>query len=455
MLSTATHHYTAAFGVSGTEIAMYSSGISASDRIQTSAIDSLAQESQYALQQIQQMSMPNQHPGPAIRSPTRTRHHPYENAHARNRDGRRKNSEAQSDSKNQAGGPVRRRISRACDQCNQLRTKCDGRNPCAHCVGKDIIKSRACISLPVTNDCLEFGLACEYFRERKKRGKASRKDLQQQQNAGSSASGNPQSPSDYSSEGPSPTQEQFGSFDGPKVDPRGVPEIRPPTTRRRTRTMSMSGNIGEEGHSVNGSQQMIPGNGEMMNEMPVAGPIMQQPQQQQHHHGMPSIPDNTAVNIHVSRGPMGDSPTPISLNGFGLMQGYRPPGLHVIEPMTGTSAIHHAPPIQQVQPAMGPQGAYGGYDGQYPLMSPHDLHPPQAQYPFARHNDSPLPNFMTGSPVAGSSWLAVSTLAFCQCPVSASSHAESSAEHAQVSSIAMPCSSYTGHPSHVPCLRSP
>ena len=24
------------------------------------------------------------------------------------------------------GGPVRRRISRACDQCNQLRTKCDG-----------------------------------------------------------------------------------------------------------------------------------------------------------------------------------------------------------------------------------------------------------------------------------------------------------------------------------------
>lgn len=33
-------------------------------------------------------------------------------------------------------GPVRRRISRACDQCNQLRTKCDGKNPCAHCVGK-------------------------------------------------------------------------------------------------------------------------------------------------------------------------------------------------------------------------------------------------------------------------------------------------------------------------------
>jgi hypothetical protein len=34
-----------------------------------------------------------------------------------------------------AAGPVRRRISRACDQCNQLRTKCDGKTICAHCVG--------------------------------------------------------------------------------------------------------------------------------------------------------------------------------------------------------------------------------------------------------------------------------------------------------------------------------
>merc|ERR1712169_175277 len=56
-----------------------------------------------------------------------------------------------------SSGQVRRRISRACDQCNQLRTKCDGQHPCAHCI--------------------EFGLQCEYARERKKRGKASRKDI--------------------------------------------------------------------------------------------------------------------------------------------------------------------------------------------------------------------------------------------------------------------------------------
>ena len=135
MLSTAIQRYTAIFAASGTDLAMYSSGNPAPNRIQTSALDSLAHESQYALQQIQQISMTGQDPGQTIKSPTRTRRHPYENAHARNRDGRRRNSEAQSDSKNQAGGPVRRRISRACDQCNQLRTKCDGRIPCAHCIG--------------------------------------------------------------------------------------------------------------------------------------------------------------------------------------------------------------------------------------------------------------------------------------------------------------------------------
>lgn len=64
---------------------------------------------------------------------------------------------------------VRRRISRACDQCNQLRTKCDGQSPCAHCT--------------------ESGLSCEYARERKKRGKASKKDLAEAAAKAASANG--------------------------------------------------------------------------------------------------------------------------------------------------------------------------------------------------------------------------------------------------------------------------
>lgn len=59
--------------------------------------------------------------------------------------------------KNSASAPVRRRISRACDQCNQLRTKCDGQNPCAHCIGSAL--SHPCcfcvapsLVLELTND---------------------------------------------------------------------------------------------------------------------------------------------------------------------------------------------------------------------------------------------------------------------------------------------------------------
>ena len=39
-------------------------------------------------------------------------------------------------SKGSANPPPRKRTTRACDQCNHLRTKCDGKNPCAHCIGK-------------------------------------------------------------------------------------------------------------------------------------------------------------------------------------------------------------------------------------------------------------------------------------------------------------------------------
>lgn len=42
---------------------------------------------------------------------------------------RRKNT------KSSTNPPPRKRTTRACDQCNHLRTKCDGKQPCAHCIG--------------------------------------------------------------------------------------------------------------------------------------------------------------------------------------------------------------------------------------------------------------------------------------------------------------------------------
>ncbi|KAI1336246.1 transcriptional activator xlnR [Xylariaceae sp. FL0016] len=112
--------------------------------LHATGLDTFGHGSQYALQHLQQHV--GVHAPHLARAPQpKHRQHPYGGPNTRNTG---------------AAGPIRRRISRACDQCNQLRTKCDGQHPCAHCI--------------------EFGLGCEYIRERKKRGKASRKDLAQQ-----------------------------------------------------------------------------------------------------------------------------------------------------------------------------------------------------------------------------------------------------------------------------------
>ncbi|WYZ46037.1 hypothetical protein EsH8_IX_000262 [Colletotrichum jinshuiense] len=143
-------------------------------------LDPLAPNSHYALQQLQQhVGVHNPHlarGGPQ----SKHRQHPYGPA-----------ARASSGS-----GPIRRRISRACDQCNQLRTKCDGQNPCAHCV--------------------EFGLGCEYIRERKKRGKASRKDLAAQAAAAAAGHGH-KSSSDENGQ----SSEQSESVSGKTGQPLG------------------------------------------------------------------------------------------------------------------------------------------------------------------------------------------------------------------------------------------
>lgn len=108
-----------------------------SDRVpqsQTSGLDTLAEGSQYALEQLQL---------------SREAHaKPKDQLYAESCNGfkasfqRDSLSEARSAiRKNSSSTPVRRRISRACDQCNQLRTKCDGHSPCAHCIGSDLIRS--------------------------------------------------------------------------------------------------------------------------------------------------------------------------------------------------------------------------------------------------------------------------------------------------------------------------
>ncbi|EEU34355.1 uncharacterized protein NECHADRAFT_96746 [Fusarium vanettenii 77-13-4] len=126
-------------------------------QIQGNGLETLGQNHQYPIQPLSQ-SVSIQNPHLARAGPqTKNRQHPYGTT-----------------ARGSGASGIRRRISRACDQCNQLRTKCDGQHPCAHCI-------------------VEFGLGCEYIRERKKRGKASRKELAQQA-AAAAAAGKGQNP---------------------------------------------------------------------------------------------------------------------------------------------------------------------------------------------------------------------------------------------------------------------
>lgn len=119
---------------------------------QTPGLDTLAEGSQYALEQLQlaRQAGATSHPptdpeGKSLSDPdpSRSQAQPIYNEQNGSHIGGRGSSqqrdmlaEARSTiRKSSSATPVRRRISRACDQCNQLRTKCDGQHPCAHCIG--------------------------------------------------------------------------------------------------------------------------------------------------------------------------------------------------------------------------------------------------------------------------------------------------------------------------------
>jgi hypothetical protein len=202
MLSTTLNHHPARFG--SPNMAMHQAQLPAQHM--SSGLDSLAESSQYALQQMhRQQQQPPPPPPPHALAGLNGERPPMK--HRQSFGAESMNGSLQGEKKTgrsaSSGQPVRRRISRACDQCNQLRTKCDGKTPCAHCV--------------------EFGLTCEYVRERKKRGKASRKDLAAQQansganpddadGAGDGKDGSPRSHNDQSSDEQSvePTERQRG-----------------------------------------------------------------------------------------------------------------------------------------------------------------------------------------------------------------------------------------------------
>jgi hypothetical protein len=144
---------------------MLSNGHVSSNHMHTSGLETLAHGSQYALQHLQQHVDIHQNSQAHRNHNSKHRQHPYGNGAGNN--GRSVNGTATS-------GPIRRRISRACDQCNQLRTKCDGQNPCAHCVGKFLFYAELVGNVTLIKGRIRFGLRVHTGAKEARKGIAKR-----------------------------------------------------------------------------------------------------------------------------------------------------------------------------------------------------------------------------------------------------------------------------------------
>ncbi|KAL6709420.1 hypothetical protein ACN47E_001827 [Coniothyrium glycines] len=72
-----------------------------------------------------------------------------------------------------SSAPVKRRVSRACDHCHRMRTRCNGQAPCSRCI--------------------ELEYVCQYNREKKRRGKVPR-HIQKQREEAAAAGHSPHTP---------------------------------------------------------------------------------------------------------------------------------------------------------------------------------------------------------------------------------------------------------------------
>lgn len=240
-------------------------------------------------------------------------------------------SSRQDDYANRAKKYIRRRISRACDQCNQLRTKCNGKTPCEHCV--------------------ELNIACEYARERKKRGKASRKELAQRARNRNIQKSN--SPVNGFSEEPSP------------IHPiSGEDVLRGPIA-------SVGGSAG----SLDGmqpSQYANPDGQQFTGHISAAAPTL-------------TVPADTAINHNR-----------MALNGFGLHHHYDQQDISAMTPLDPSSKVR----ADHISAQRIESNARGNEDVQQLLVS----HPAQQiTSPSFRPGDNLLDGFMGTSPSPGTS----------------------------------------------------
>ncbi|KAJ5945627.1 Xylanolytic transcriptional activator xlnR, partial [Penicillium verhagenii] len=318
---------------------------------QTPGLDTLAEGSQYALEQLQlaRQAGPTNPPIDPARShldiePSRSpppSYHEKIGAHSSgNTSLQQRDMLAEARSairKGSSSTPVRRRISRACDQCNQLRTKCDGQQPCSHCT--------------------EFGLSCEYARERKKRGKASKKDL-----AVAAANGEKIITDSTTAQDNSPPAQSPHDNNDPYNTTFNVANARslPESTQSHMRNSSITG----------------------MDRM------------QQNPHAPPVHPEPLGTNIDG-----------MSLNYGHAAESNRPP--MSVSDLRSLQMMQHPNGNPRSPPAMLHHGFGSGYnDASYPVMNNHESSSSINQFRMGASAENPPATFLGFTPPAQSpSWL--------------------------------------------------
>lgn len=241
----------------------------------------------------------------------------------------------------------------------------------AHIVLVRIICPCAVIS---TNATVEFNLSCEYIRERKKRGKASRKDLAQQAAAAaaSAALNGQSSPAEQSSAARSPSESR----------PENESSIgsSTPSGSRAQESRSMSLN------DVVGGNKMLSGVGQRTSKSTRTKSLGNLTEPQHQHQPPPYGRQEDLMNQEQSI-----SPTDIGLNGYGTMHGYRPAmNAHMLN--NGQSVNYGTPSLP----------GYG--DLPYTMQSPSN-YPVTTPSPGAfRLVDSPLTSFPMDSTGPIAAW---------------------------------------------------
>ncbi|PWW77670.1 hypothetical protein C7212DRAFT_277013 [Tuber magnatum] len=301
--------------------------------------------------------MPHQPSASAAQKATKqVRHRPY---HSTQNNGGRINGIGQMNGSTL--GPIRRRISRACDQCNQLRTKCDGKLPCQH--------------------CLDFTLKCEYARERKKRGKASRKDIQQAAAAAAAAATHQNGMMNGNT---SPT-DQMHALNGASRPSDLPPPPRPGMIRKPSSSAASTRTSLGDLHDM--SQHQI-----HHHHLPA------QHQHHHHHHHHLATPDSPSMQLNHEGVPTG---MPIHFDRMSPFQHQSPGGV-------GVGATPRMLPNPSTHGGMSQPGSAttNGFPANEFVLSPqHQTHPMN----FPQNAASPLSGFLGDhSPEDGSpSWLSL------------------------------------------------